>query len=196
MYCHKCGTQFDGNYCPQCGEPAIKVTAPPPRPQSPTHTNNRMNPGIKCMLLGIAGLIFTILGFGIILSILSLKTGFTYHGEQKTGQTAKKIGMICSWISVVLTLLIVWGMILSENAASSENPSDEAEITESIPEQEESSSEESEWDMEEYNREGIEQIESDIESIKENVSEIWNDPDVQDAYDNYKESIKEAFGGE
>lgn len=27
--------------------------------------------------------------------------------------------------------------------------------------------------MEEYNREGMEQIESDIESIKGNVSEIW-----------------------
>ena len=25
MYCRKCGTQFDGNFCPNCGEPAKTV---------------------------------------------------------------------------------------------------------------------------------------------------------------------------
>ena len=44
--------------------------------------------------------------------------------------------------------------------------------------------------------EKIEQIESAMDSIEENVDDIVNDPEVQEAYEGYKDSLKQLFGGE
>lgn len=35
MKCPNCGTEFQGNYCPNCGQPAPPPPAPPSGPESP-----------------------------------------------------------------------------------------------------------------------------------------------------------------
>lgn len=100
--------------------------------------------------------------------------------------------MVTSWICIVLTIVILI-------AAAAMPTSGGAELTETVPATEMQSTLEeleSEWDMQEANEEKIEQIESAIDSIEENVNDIVNDPEVQKAYKGYKDSVKQLFGSE
>ena len=199
MFCRKCGTEFEGKFCPNCGEPAPGLV----RPDKPIVTQNTIGKAPQqqapvgkkdnatlCMVLGILSLFCSLFCFGWIIAIISLVLA---RGCKDTGEPAKRTaGIVTSWICIVLTVvvLIAAAVIPKSDETGPEEATPVAE-TQSAPEETDS-----EWDMQEANEEKIEQFESAMDSIEENVDDIVNDPEVQEAYEEYKDSLKQLFGGE
>lgn len=199
MFCRKCGTEFDGKFCPNCGEAAPELA----RPDKPIVTRNEIGKEPKqqtpagekdnatlCMTLGILSLFCSLFCFGWIMAIISLVLA---RGCKDTSEPAKRtVGIVTSWICIILTVVVLI-------AAAVMPTSEETGATETVPVVETQSAPEeteTEWDMQEANEEKIEQIESAMDSIEENVDDIVNDPEVQEAYEGYKDSLKQLFGGE
>lgn len=99
---------------------------PPPMPQ-PTAPQSS-GKSIAVMVLGIVGLVFTCAyGIGVIAAIVSLALAPSAKKEliaargRLNGEGFIKAGVICSWISVGLTVvgLIIGGIILIAALASS-----------------------------------------------------------------------------
>ncbi len=188
MFCRKCGTKFDGNFCPNCGEAVINSN-----PVS-LHAQNKTDTGATCMVLGITSLICTFFCFGFIFAIISLLIATSYKKRGVGNSKYIHIGIITSCISIGLSILIIL-IIAFYPTDTSQTEQVETTYTEEV-ELNSTIESYSEWDVNESNKEKIDQIENDIESIKENATEIWNDPEVQDAYEEYKDSLKNLFGKE
>ncbi|HJA92102.1 MAG TPA: DUF4190 domain-containing protein [Candidatus Eisenbergiella merdipullorum] len=142
------------------------------------------------MVLGILSLFCSLFCFGWIIAIISLVLA---RGCKDTSEPAKRTaGIVTSWICIVLTVVVLIAAAVMPRSDETE-PAEVMPVTETQSAPEET---ESEWDMQEANEEKIEQIESAMDSIEENVDDIVNDPEVQEAYEGYKDSLKQLFGGE
>lgn len=202
MFCRKCGTEFDGKFCPNCGEAAPELA----RPDKPIVTRNEIGKEPKqqtpsgkkdnatlCMTLGILSIFCSFFCFGWIMAIISLVLA---RGCKDTSEPAKRtVGIVTSWICIILTVVV----LIAAAVMPTSEETGATDMTETVPVVETQSAPEeteTEWDMQEANEEKIEQIESAMDSIEENVDDIVNDPEVQEAYEGYKDSLKQLFGGE
>lgn len=181
--CTKCKTTYEGAFCPNCGTPANQ-TAPPKKQGNSA--------------LGILDLIFSILGctffVAIILAIIDL---CKKDGRKKSLSIAALI--ICGiWVLGGISNMIKKDTAntatissVDESPIPTETPSPTQEPIVALPAPSPEATE-SETNIET-------ELESDenkenLDSIKDSVDEIWNDDEVQEAYDNYKESLNNLFG--
>lgn len=119
MKCTKCGKEFEGRFCPECGTPAGQGPA-----SSPVVVANAIPDKPKMSGLGIAALILCIIGctfwLGVILAIIDL---VKKDGKKKT----------CSIIALVISalwILLAIAVPSTQKSASKETKADEVELTE------------------------------------------------------------------
>lgn len=99
-----------------------------------------------------------------------------------------KTGLVLSVIGLLLSISTYMGGDSSDNK---DVPKTQIETSQ----ESDAETSEIEWDMNEANEEKVEQIQDSLDSIENSVDEIVNDPEVQEAYKEYKDSLKQLFGG-
>lgn len=208
--CSKCKTTYEGAFCPNCGTPANQ-TAPPKK-----QGNSAL--GILALIFSILGCTFFV---AIILAIIDL---CKKDGRKKSLSIAALIicgiwllGGIGNMIkkdtaNTAAISSVEESPIPAETPSPTQEPVVELpeptpEATESEPSTEADSELEEREEQKETNpyKEAFEEGFNDhfsisdenkenLDSIKDSVDEIWNDDEVQEAYDNYKESLNNLFG--
>ena len=207
--CTKCKTTYEGAFCPNCGTPANQT---PPQKQG----NSAL--GISAFIFSILGFTF---GVAIILSIIDLRKK---DGRKKSLSIAALIicgiwvlGGIGNMVKKDTTNATTISSV-EESPIPAETPSPTQEPMVELPEPSTEATEsepntEADFELEEREeqkettpyKEAFEKGFNDhfsisdenkenLDSIKDSADEIWNDDEVQEAYDNYKESLKNLFG--
>lgn len=203
--CPECGIEISNKamYCPNCGCPSAYFNSN--QSNIPLHNTDtkvsRMNN-----------------------TNIHPSTNTSTHSSNNNKNNYIKIGLIVFAIAIVIFIFDSIFSQNSDNSIVEDTPLDqstelstptttedkierpESDYLESVPTS--SSIEEVEQPDKEFdslsdafkqgfedNFEISEENEKNIDSIKENADEIWNDPDVQKAYEDYKESLKVLFGG-
>lgn len=215
--CPECGKEISdkATTCPNCGYPVPINQQKHPMLIPVQPIQQEVKP--KNSTLGILALIFSILGctfiIGIVLAIIDILK------KDNTKKTCSIIALVisCIWLLVVIASA---GPSNSDESAQNKMHIEETEqMPEEIPEsttETESVQEEKEdtKNMVESNSETnfdsvgdafkqgfednfniSEENQENIDSIKDSVSDIVNDEEVQDAYENWKNSVNKLFGG-
>lgn len=216
--CPECGKKISdkATSCPNCGYPITINQQQNPTPIQIQPMQQEVKP--KNSTLGILALIFSILGctffIGIILAIIDIRK------KDNAKKTYSIIALVisCFWL---LAIIVSTGTSNPEESVQSETHIEEdARTHEEIPQsttetesvqEEKNDTENSEETNSETNYDSVgdafkqgfednfnisEENQENIDSIKDSVSDIVDDEEVQDAYDNWKESVNKLFGGD
>ena len=178
--CPECGKEISdkAKSCPNCGAPVLpKVTQPPVKYIAPPPmVKNNMPEKKKGSCLKSICIFFGVI---IILGVISNLLG---GGKDNAAEKKQE--------SFVET---------EESVEEIEDPVIETE--EVIEASEETESNEKFDSPKDAFKQGFkdnfnisDENKENIESIKNSVDEIWNDEEVQESYDNYKESVKNLIG--
>lgn len=219
MKCPECGRDISdlAEKCPHCGFPmkpnsTNNISSTSPFPQQPNTSKLNIDyPKQKNSVLGILALIFSILGctfiIGAILAIVDLC--------KKNNETKKTCSIIALVICGLWIIVGISGDIGSNSSEQLPNNEIETQVTETQEQEisepdnnttiQNNSSPETDQQfdsLEDAFKQGFDdsyhisdENQENIDSIKENISEITNDEDVQEAYENWKKSVKNALGG-
>lgn len=169
-------------------------------------------------VLGILSLVFSIIGctfiVGIILAIIDLRKT---DGKKKT---CSIIALVISCLWIVIGIISNGNVdsnntqntnpsVLQNEAIESETDNNEEIMEEVEKELEDSNTIKSNHPEDDYDNLGdafkqgfednfniSEENQENIDSIKESISEISNDEEVQEAYDRWKKSLKSILGGQ
>lgn len=172
--CPECGKEISdkAKTCPNCGAPVVLKA-------QPTQSNVAPPPMVKNNM-----------------------------PEKKKGSCLKSIGI---FFAVIIVLGVI-GNLLGGGKDNKLEKTQELTIeteesvvkteTEKIIEESEETENNKEFDSSKYAfKQGFDdnfnisdENKENIESIKNSVNEIWNDEEVQESYDNYKESVKNLIG--
>lgn len=173
IVCARCKKEFYGKFCPQCGAPAGVAELSSPVVVRNTIPEKRKGSCLKTILIAF--------GLLILLGLLSNIVGGSEKNEKVETETMGEIKEF------------------EENQKQKKMEEKNSKETESAKELQESEEEfENIKDSFEQgfndNFEISDENQENIDSIKENVDEIVNDPEVQDAYEDWKDSVKNLFG--
>ncbi len=170
MKCTRCGKEFDGRFCPECGAPAAQATQQ--QPSSPVVVSNAIPEKPKMSKLGIAALVLCIIGctfwIGIVLAIIDL---IRKDGSKKT----------CSIIAIVVSAFwILMSVVFSstlknDSGASKQNVNQEQETETEIETNEEAEQKINEEASSEENESS-----SDAEENSETVYQIGDSASLKD----------------
>lgn len=213
--CPECGKEISdkAKSCPNCGYPITINQQRNPAPIQVQPMCQDVKP--KNSTLGILALVFSILGctfvIGIILAIIDIRK------KDNTKKTCSIVALVisCFWLLAVIASA---GTSNSDESVQTEthieeNEQTQGEIhqntdeTESIQEEKNDTENTKESDSKanydsvgdafkqgfEDNFNISEENQENIDSIKDSVSDIVNDEEVQDAYENWKKSVNKLF---
>lgn len=173
--CSECGKEISdkAKTCPNCGAPVVlkaqltqSNVAPPPM------VKNNMPEKKKGSCLKSVGIFFAVI---IVLGVIGNLLGGEKDNKPEETQT-----------------IIETEESVEESAVETEAVIEESEETENNKEFDSSKDAFKQGFDDNFNI--SDENKENIESIKNSVNEIWNDEEVQESYDNYKESVKNLIG--
>lgn len=204
--CPKCGKQLPSStrFCPDCGYQFLPVTSNV-LPQA-----NKVSAKSKISALSVFSLIFSILGYTFLIGLVLAIIDLCKKDDHKNGISIAALIICGVWLVLVGTSNTISKDTLDNTAVSSaEENTISTDITPSgttnSAVEETTPTENNESQESNPYKEALERGFNDhfsisdenkenLDSIKNSVDEIRNDDEVQEAYKEYKESLKKLFG--
>lgn len=127
MYCIKCGTQFDGNFCPNCGyeavniNPKVEMTNQPST--IPVPKKKTLDTATISLIVSIIALLLSCTPFGFLLSIAGIILGISLLKQKTTKRQQVIISIIVSGIA------LLFGIFIILNLEEIETPSTDSDYT-------------------------------------------------------------------
>lgn len=108
MFCKKCGTQFKGNFCPNCGETVQLENNCPWQNNNAEKNIKRTDNALISMIFGIAAIILSFTCLGFIPATVAIVLGNHSKRSSFCNTAQAKAGIIMGWISIIITVIIVF----------------------------------------------------------------------------------------
>lgn len=128
MKCPKCGNEFEGNFCPKCGEQSNQFILS--QPVADDTKKAKKSYATISLVLGIVGMLFSCIWIGIIPSIIACIAAVTVLKNGESGKNKAILGLITGLIGIIIFISVLATLGSDEENTTAEVVTEEIDQSE------------------------------------------------------------------